>query len=249
MLGQVFNTTSYFQRKNVIETLIDSKSKVKDTLGEQFGCLNGASNQILFAEHFENEFSKSAYAKQNPNKASFAGLQKQWTKANYITKSMNVNTRSTYNFPGLTYHQQQPIKGRSLQHCLTGSYSQRLFNVNARTNPLVLAQTKLSRVQDFPNVHRLIKKVFLKKETPNMPPVGRQIKNFVKNLQKVTKEQVTLSYLEVYKILLVEIPSQNSFSSSFSEGGGKMIVQEVQCSGSSISLHSPSKKSDNLQFV
>ena len=29
LLGQFFNTTSYFRRKNVLETLIDNKSKVK----------------------------------------------------------------------------------------------------------------------------------------------------------------------------------------------------------------------------
>ena len=32
LLGQVFNTTSYFRRKNVQETLIDDKSKVKEIL-------------------------------------------------------------------------------------------------------------------------------------------------------------------------------------------------------------------------
>ena len=32
LLDQVFNTTSYFRRKNVQETLIDDKSKVKEIL-------------------------------------------------------------------------------------------------------------------------------------------------------------------------------------------------------------------------
>lgn len=186
MLGQVFNTTSYFQRKNVIETLIDSKSKVKDTLGEQFGCLNGASNQILFAEHFENEFSKSAYAKQNPNKASFAGLQKQWTKANYITKSMNVNTRSTYNFPGLTYHQQQPIKGRSLQHCLTGrgQLFSTAFQRECKNKSIGISSNKTFKSSGFSKCTSVNKKGFSEERDSQYASSRETNKEFCKEFAK-----------------------------------------------------------------
>ena len=104
LLGQAFNTTSYFRRENFLETLIDDKSKVKEILREQSDCLNDPSSQFLFGEHFENEFSKSVDVKQKP-KSLFTGLQKQRAKTNHVTKPMTVNTRPTYNFPSLTYHQ------------------------------------------------------------------------------------------------------------------------------------------------
>ena len=79
LLGKAFITTSYFRRKNVFEILIDGKSKVKEILREQSDSLNDASNQFLFGEHFENEFSKSVNAKQK-SKAQFTSLQKQKAK-------------------------------------------------------------------------------------------------------------------------------------------------------------------------
>ena len=81
--------------------------------------------------------------------------------------------------------------------------------MEGRKNPLVLAQPRLFRVPDFSNVHPLIKTFFLKKETPNIPPAGT-LKFFINNWQKVTTDQVILSYLEGYKIPLVETLSQNS---------------------------------------
>ena len=72
-----------------------------------------------------------------------------------------------------------------------------------------MAQPKFLRVQGFPNAHPLIKTFFLKKEIPNIP-TARRFNIFVKTWQKVTTDPVILSYVEGYKIPLVEIPSQNS---------------------------------------
>ena len=47
LLGQFFNATSYFQKKNVVEILIDGKSKRKEILREQSDCLNDPNNQFL----------------------------------------------------------------------------------------------------------------------------------------------------------------------------------------------------------
>ena len=98
---------------------------------------------------------------------------------------MTVNTRPTYNFPGITFYQQQPFQGSPLYAVKGkgGSYSQRHFNVEVRTNPLVLTKPKLLRVQDFPNVYPLIKKRFLKKEISNVPQ-ARILKFFCKELAK-----------------------------------------------------------------
>ena len=124
---------------------------------------------------------------------------------------MTVKTRPTYNFPGITFYQQQPFQGSPMYAVKGkgGSYSQRHFNVEVRTNPLVLTKPKLLRVQDFPNVHPLIKRLFLKKEISNVPQ-ARILKFFVKNWQKVTTDPVFMSYVAGYKIPLLEIQSQNS---------------------------------------
>ena len=55
-----------------------------------------------------------------------------------------------------------PFKGTScsIVQGIGGSYSQGHFNIEVKTNPLILAQSKLLRVQDFPNIHSLIKKTF-----------------------------------------------------------------------------------------
>ena len=129
LLGHIFNTTSYFWRKNVLKTLIDGKSTVKGILREQSDCLNYASNQFLFGGLFEND------AKQK-SKALFTGLQKQRANKSYVTNPMTVNTKPTFNFPGLTYHQQQSFQGSPLQRRPwgRGSYSQEHFNVEVRTN-------------------------------------------------------------------------------------------------------------------
>ena len=152
----------------------------------------------------------SVNAKQK-SKALFTGLQKQKAKTSYVIKPMTVNTRPTYNFPGITFNQQQPFQGSPLYAVKGkgGSYSQRHFNVEVRTNPLVLTKPKLLRVQDFPNVHPLIKKLFLKKEISNVPQ-ARILTFFVKNWQKVTTDPVFMSYVAGYKIPLLEIQSQNS---------------------------------------
>ena len=65
------------------------------------------------------EYSESVNAKQK-SKALFTSLQKQRAKTSYVIKTMTVSTRPTYNFPGLTYHQQQPFQGSPLQRQRSG---------------------------------------------------------------------------------------------------------------------------------
>ena len=127
----------------------------------QSDCLNSASNQFLFGRHFENEFSKSANAKQK-SKALFTGLQKQRAKASYVTKPMNVSTRPTYNFPGLTYHQQEPFQGGPLQHHPRGSGQlfSRTFQRGGKTKSISIGSTKIFESSGFSECTSINKKVF-----------------------------------------------------------------------------------------
>ena len=79
------------------------------------------------------------------------------------------------------------------------------------TNLLVWAKPKPLRVQDFPNVHSLMKTFFLKEGAPNVPPAGRLIL-FVNSWQKVTAGLVTLSYRYHPKFFS---------TSNIKEGGGE----------------------------
>ena len=55
---------SIFQRKNILDTLIDGKSKVKKIWREESDSLNAVESQYSFGEHFEKEFSRHIGAKQ-----------------------------------------------------------------------------------------------------------------------------------------------------------------------------------------
>ena len=70
-----------------------------------------------------------------------------------------------------------PLKGatRSAIQGVRGKHSQGYFNVKVGTNLLVWAKPKPLRVQDFPNVHSLMKTFFLKEGAPNVPPAGRLV--------------------------------------------------------------------------
>ena len=113
LLGQAFNSTSYFRRKNILETLIDGKTKVKEILRDQSDLMNDPNNRYLFGEHFENEFSKNITAKQK-SKALFTGLK---PKSGYVTKAFPTNTNTLFHtkFP-INYTQQRPFRGSPLQH-------------------------------------------------------------------------------------------------------------------------------------
>lgn len=88
-----------------------------------------------------------------------------------------------------------PLKGATCSAIqgVRGKHSQGYFNVKVGTNLLVWAKPKPLRVQDFPNVHSLMKTFFLKEGAPNVPPAGRLVL-FVNGWQKVTAGLVTLSY-------------------------------------------------------
>ena len=53
---------SYHRRENIISTLIDSSSKVKDILKHQSKDLNEPTNKFLFREEFETKMLKDSKA-------------------------------------------------------------------------------------------------------------------------------------------------------------------------------------------
>ncbi|XP_066912059.1 uncharacterized protein [Clytia hemisphaerica] len=62
VLGQVQNAMNYHRRENVLSTLIDSSTRVKDILKNQSQELNLPNNNKLFGEEFENKLIKDTKA-------------------------------------------------------------------------------------------------------------------------------------------------------------------------------------------
>ena len=124
LLGQAFNSATYFQSKNVSDAFIEDKSKLKEILRDQSDSLNDLNyqsdslndlnnqsdsmndlnNQYLFDSHFE-EKNKNVNAKQRP-KPLFTGLNKGATGINFSNSRQNQH--------------QQLFKGGLLQHHLRG---------------------------------------------------------------------------------------------------------------------------------
>ncbi|XP_066912456.1 uncharacterized protein [Clytia hemisphaerica] len=62
LLSQIQNSCNYHRRENILSTLIDSSSRVKDILKNQSQELNKADNKHLFGEEFETKLIKDTKA-------------------------------------------------------------------------------------------------------------------------------------------------------------------------------------------
>ena len=62
LLGQTHNTIYYYRRENILSTLIDSNTRVKDILKSQSKELNDGSNKYLFGDDFESKLIKDTKA-------------------------------------------------------------------------------------------------------------------------------------------------------------------------------------------
>ena len=74
LLGQTENAIAYQRRENILVTLLDSGSKVKDMLKSQSKELNDSSNEYLFGEGFEEKLLKDSKAIKK-SQAVFTGLK------------------------------------------------------------------------------------------------------------------------------------------------------------------------------
>ena len=78
LIAQTHNTIAYHRRENVLATLIDSPSRVKEILKNQSKELNEASNKFLFGEEFESRLLKDSKAIKKSEKL-FTGIKKPST--------------------------------------------------------------------------------------------------------------------------------------------------------------------------
>ena len=87
LIGQAFHSVTYYRRQNILCTLIDNPSKVKEILRDPDMALDNISNTCLFGDKFEEKLLKDSTAKQK-SKLIFSGLQR---------KSANNSSGTSYN--------------------------------------------------------------------------------------------------------------------------------------------------------
>ena len=76
LIGQAFYSVTYYRRHNILSTLIDNPSKVKEILRDPDMALDNISNTCLFGDKFEEKLLKDTTAKQK-SKLIFSGLQRK----------------------------------------------------------------------------------------------------------------------------------------------------------------------------
>lgn len=74
LLAQTHNSMAYHRRENVLSTLIDSTTKVKDILKNQSKELDAADNDCLFGDAFESKMIKDSKALKK-SEGIFTGLK------------------------------------------------------------------------------------------------------------------------------------------------------------------------------
>ena len=98
-VGQTFQSITYYRRHNILSTLIDNPSKVKEILKNADATLDGADNIYLFGDKFEEKLLKDTNAKQK-SKLLFSGLQRSKSSNNTSGTSYSGNPSYTsYNQP------------------------------------------------------------------------------------------------------------------------------------------------------
>ena len=99
LVGQTFQSITYYRRHNILSTLIDNPSKVKEILKNADATLDGADNIYLFGDKFEEKLLKDTNAKQK-SKLLFSGLQRSKSSNNTSGTSYSGNPSYTsYNQP------------------------------------------------------------------------------------------------------------------------------------------------------
>ena len=76
LIGQVYNFIGYQRRLNILSTLIDINTKVKEILTEESLKLDDVDNEYLYGDSFEEKLIKITSAKQKL-KSLFTGFQKK----------------------------------------------------------------------------------------------------------------------------------------------------------------------------
>ena len=93
LVGQTLQSITYYRRHNILSTLIDNPSKVKEILKSADATLDGADNIYLFGDKFQEKFLDTN-AKQK-SKLLFSGLQRSKSSNNTSGTSYSGNPSYT----------------------------------------------------------------------------------------------------------------------------------------------------------
>ena len=187
LIGQAFHSVTYYHWQNILSTLIDNPSTIKEILRDPDMALDNIRNTCLFGDKFKEKLLKDTNAKQK-SKLIFSGLQR---------KSANNSSGTLYNnqpFVGALYPDSVPavVEGiSSEQH-------------HTETRKTTVVSEKVLIRQDLKHVHPLLQNLFPQEQRSGLPVVGR-LKHFQENWKKLTSNP---QILEDYQIPFSSEPKQ-----------------------------------------
>ena len=179
LIGQEFHSAAYYRRQNILSTLIDNPSKVKEILRVPDMALDNISNTCLFGDKFEEKLLKDTTAKQK-SKLIFSGLQR---------KSANNSSGTSYN--------NQPFRGSPLPRFSAGGGRGHFFRgASHRGKKNYSFIGKSSSKAGFEACASSSTKSFFSGSEVR-PTSSRQIKTFSGNWKKLTSDPQILELVEV----------------------------------------------------
>ena len=219
LVGQAFQSITYYRRHNILSTLIDNPSKVKEILKNADATLDGADNIYLFGDKFEVKLLKDTNAKQK-SKLLFSGLQR--SKSSNNTRGTSYSGNPSY----ISYN--QPFRESPLPRT-NGGRGHFLCRAAQRGKKNLIATGKILIMQGLQHVHALVQHLFPQEQRSDLPVAGR-LKHFLKNWKVLTSDPHILEIVEGYQIPSLSIPQQVKPPAAiqFSEKDKSLIDLKIQ---------------------
>ena len=200
LTSQAVNRIRHQRRYNVLSTLIDNSTKVKDMLKSKADEMNLKDNKCFFGEKFEEHVSKSSKAKRKST-GIFTGLSKK-------VPSSSLSSSQTRQGQ---FRNHQPFRNGSLSHQGSnqrGRGQQSFFARAAQRGGKSFLSIKPMQVLDLPNVHPLVKNLFLKTKVSLKLPASGRLSHFYLNWECLTQDQEILQVVKGFSIPLSSQPKQ-----------------------------------------
>ena len=186
LIGQALHSVTYYRRRNILPTLIDNPSKVKELLKDPDMALNNVSNTCLLCDKFEEKLLKDTNVKQK-SILIFSGFQ----------------GRSSNNSSGTLYNN-QPFRGSPLPRFSASSGRGHFFRAASQRGKENYSYIKKSFNKAGFEACACSSAKSVSSGAEVMPTSSRQIKTFSGKLEKLTRDPQILELVEDY---------QNPFSS------------------------------------
>ena len=224
MLGQAFNTISYYRRRNALSSILKGdKTKVKNMMKENKEILQEDTSNRLFGEKFDEKMVEFVKLKKKSKEFLLS-----WTTKQNRPSINKPELDSTSPFVGAPYPVQ--VEGGRIISKATNPKVEATELVSLTSSSLQTNLVPILSVQDYPKVHRLVKNLFPVKLSQSLPLAGR-VKFFIKNWEKLRgKDPSVLEIVQGYKIPFTDTPHQTFLpkAGNLSKEEKKLVDQEIE---------------------